>query len=62
MNGKASNKTNILLGVHLKVDEGVYGGVGHRQPEEGKEDMLGARVPSRALVKHTCVIGLRASL
>ena len=38
------------LGVHLEVDEGVDGGVGHRQPEEGKEDMLSARVSSRVLV------------
>ena len=39
------------LGVHLEVDEGVDGGVGHRQPEEGKEDVLSAGVPSRVLVE-----------
>ena len=34
------------LGVHLEVDEGVDGGVGHGQPEEGKEDVLCACVSS----------------
>ena len=47
------------LGVHLEVDEGVDGGVGHRQPEEGKEDVLSAGVPSRVLVE--LMILLRSS-
>ena len=50
MKGKSFLR-QIPLGVHLEVDEGVDGGVGHRQPEEGKEDVLSARVPSRVLVK-----------
>ena len=42
----------IPLGIHLEVDERVDGGVGHRQPEEGEEDVLGARVSPRVLAKH----------
>ena len=51
----------IPLGIHLEVDERVDGGVGHRQPEEGEEDVLGARVSPRVLAKHRLIIllGLR---
>ena len=37
------------LGVHLEVDEGVDSGVGHGQPEEGEEDVLGVLVTHHRL-------------
>ena len=38
-----------LLGVHTEVDEGIEGGVGHGQPEECEEDVLGVLVTHHRL-------------
>ena len=38
-----------LLGVHTEVDERIEGGVGHGQPEEGQEDVLGVLVTHHRL-------------
>ena len=34
----------LLLCVHQEEDDRVEGGVGHGQPEEGEEDVLGERL------------------
>ena len=38
-----------LLGVHTEVDERIEGGVGHGQPEECEEDVLGVLVTHHRL-------------
>ena len=38
-----------LLSVHTEVDEGIEGGVGHGQPEECEEDVLGVLVTHHRL-------------
>ena len=44
-----------LLGVHTEVDEGIEGRVGHGQPEEGQEHVLGVLVTHHRL-KYILVI------
>ena len=38
------DKQLLSLGIHTEVDQRVEGGVGHGQPEEGEEDVLGERL------------------
>ena len=38
-----------LLGIHDEVDDGVDGRVGHGQPEEEEEDVLGGGVGAHSL-------------
>ena len=48
------------LGVHHEVDDGIDGGVGHGQPEEGKEDVLTVVLRgdiSVVIIYEVCVIG-----
>ena len=39
----------IIPGTHDEVDDGVDGRVGHGQPKEDQEDVLGGGVGSRSL-------------
>ena len=43
------NTIIILLGTHDEVDDWVDGRVGHGQPEEDQEDVLGGGVGSKSL-------------
>ena len=43
------NTIIILPGTHDEVDDGVDGRVGHGQPEEDQEDVLGGGVGSKSL-------------
>ena len=39
----------LLLGIHAEVDERVESRVGHGEPEEEEEDMLGVLLPQDVL-------------
>ena len=47
----------LLLGIHAEVDERVESRVGHGEPEEEEEDMLGVLLPQDVLRGERLVLG-----
>ena len=44
------DKKVILLGIHTEIHQRVQSRVGHGQPEEGEEDVLGDAVAHNILI------------